>query len=520
MARALRIFRDFSGGLADGLADSMADKYLKKAKNTVPAAGLGLAKASGYELALPRLTSGAEILALVELTPADGVVQTLCFTADSLYQLVTAAGGQQAAWQLVTNGLAPICDYFIYGGKLWWLDGSEFRTYNGQTVAAVTFTPQTAGSPTAAELEFWGRIRSSRFVEQRGSRWFYARSTHSEVIFSKVGNPQDFELTSIISVNTKDADTITGLCSFAEGLLIFKQKSVYFLSGWDFIAAGDINLTRLSVSSGTAFAKSICRIDNGVLYLGADGLYRLHQPNYSLLPAAKNLSEKRVKALADTGELSSAHSCYFAGAYRITLVDGAGCREYRYYPATDSFFGEFTQSCSCYSTALRLPALFLGCRGGYILKNKEESRNYIDTATGQEIPIEMEAETKAFDVAGQMVRQSRVKSVFIVASQYKEESSLPELELTADYRRRAYTADLDESLIYGEGQWGAARYGFVDAVCKELPLNLKCRRLSIKIYNNKLNEPVLLLGLGFSYKSKRPAADKCGITERSVEYND
>ena len=97
---------------------------------------------------------------------------------------------------------------------------------------------------------------------------------------------------------------------------------------------------------------------------------------------------------------------------------------------------------------------------------------------------------------------------------------MPDFELTADYRRRAYTADLDESLIYGEGQWGAARYGFIDAVCKELPLNLKCRRLSIKIYNNKLNEPVLLLGLGFSYKSKRPAADKCGITERSVEYND
>lgn len=51
----------------------------------------------------------------------------------------------------------------------------------------------------------------------------------SAILFSEIGAPQQLDVTNIIQITPDDGDYITGLVSYGEDLLIFKQHSIYML---------------------------------------------------------------------------------------------------------------------------------------------------------------------------------------------------------------------------------------------------------------------------------------------------
>lgn len=509
MAKQLKIYRDFSGGLSEVANDNMLPRQLRTAKNVVPSERYGIAKAHGYEIAFPQISGGEEVVAIVALTPATGSTQTLAFTPTSLYKL---ASGTPDTWSLIDDEIGEMESYFIYANKLYFLDGTDYWVYDGTTLAAVTFN-YAGETPTSDELATTAKIEASSYVEQRGQRWFFSQSGGNEVIFSDIGDPTAFDPLNIININTKDADTITGLCELNNGLVIFKEKGAHYLSGWDFSGGTDIELTQLSVTSGTKFHKSIQRIENAILYLGYNGVYRLRVPSLSETIAADNLSEGLISNTLRDFAATDARACVWDGDYRLTLENASETKEYRYNTATKAFFGEYTQAATCYSTALQDSKLYVGCANGYILEDDDTSYHYIDTDTGEDMAIEMEATTKSFDITGLMSADARVKRLFIIAKQYESESSTPTITITADYLSQSFEVSFDESLVWGEGIWGEAIWGWVDTVTKELRVNLKAKRVQIKIANNTVDEPTLVYGIGILYKPKRPKGNREGITE-------
>ncbi|MEG1661594.1 MAG: hypothetical protein RR332_03675, partial [Clostridiales bacterium] len=501
MAKYLKVYRDFSGGLSEDANDNMKDNQLVEAVNTIPGDKFGLQRACGTVLAFPVQTPDVEeIQALLDFKSIGGAVQTLCFTKSHFYKYDSVPG----VWTAIAVNpamTAAVKDYFVYGGKLYWLDGVTMRIYDGTVVNEATLVNS---NPSAELLARWGRIKQASFVEQRGQRWFYACADANELYFSNIGSPCEFAGNNIFNINTKNADTITGLQEFSEGLLIFKEKSVHYLTGWDFAGASDLDLSQLNVTSGTCFDKSIQVVENAVLYLGYNGVYELSLPYYSTTIAAKNIAAGLIgDSLRDNATIN-AYAEVWDNVYYLTVVNASGIKEYRYYTILKSFWGEFTQNATCYSTAMTENALFIGCKNGYILKYTESSNHYIDVNAGEPVVIPMRAVTKGFDIMGSMVQDSKTKRLLIAAKQYVKQSSHIVLHIKADYHDQEwkFSINLDESVVYGEGHFGDVFWGWQDTVTKEVTINQKAKRIQVTFSADNQaywNEPIMIYGIAVVY---------------------
>ncbi len=342
MAKYLRCYRDFSGGLSEVANDNMADNQLARAVNIVPGEGFGICRSFGTETALPRLGGDEDIRqlsALVRLTPADGTAQLLAFSeSDGGTFCLSRYDEAGERWLSLEDGLLAVRDWFLHAHCLYWLDGSSIYCYDGETVEALS-------RPEGMNSGVWDRLRGARAVVQRGQRWFYA-TDQNEVLFSGVGEPFQIADTACINVNTKNDDGITALHEFDGGVLIFKRYSVHYLSGWDLDNGSDIQLRQLTVTCGTRWAKTVATLENGVYYLGENGLYRLYVPGNSVTVAAENISEHRIsRALFAEDGLREAFAAVWDNTYFLTVLGNRGdslYREYRYYPQLKAFFGEYT----------------------------------------------------------------------------------------------------------------------------------------------------------------------------------
>lgn len=527
MAKLLRFYRDFRGGLSEIANDNMRDNQLSEAANVVAGASYGIARASGYDIAYPVVGAGNEdVLAVLAFKPVDTEEQTICFTTSRLYRL------DGEAWTEVLGGLQPIRDWFIYGGKVYWLDGRAYRVYNGTSAAAVTQTPASGGSLTEPERQYWSFIQTAEFVEQRGTRWFFAKRGSNDIYYTEVGDPAKIRLNNILYATSKDSDTITGLKEFEDGILIFKERSVHFFSGWDFANGSDISMRQLSVTSGTKFHQTIQTVDNAVLYLGYNGVYRLRVPAMSTVIASENVSEGKLDKTLYSLDPENAYAVVWNGVYYFRVARGAISREYRYDVSDKSFWGEFTQAHTCYSVNMGEANLFLGCQNGLILRADSEAYHYIATqdifdetgrrlyGIGERIPIPVRAVTKGFDISDAMIRDVKLKRVLVVAKQYKEEGSNIVLAIKADYADLAFHIDFDESLVWGEGEYGATYWGWQDSVTKEATVNKKAKRVQFLFRSEETDEPLLIYGVGMIFKLKKAKGSRAGVRPAAVQYDD
>ena len=547
MAKLLRTFRDFSGGLSEVANDNMKDNELISAKNIIPGDGYGIARTSGTNIAYNRIDTSGDVTRVIELQAVvndAAEMQTLAFTMEE--------GGKEAVWlwnatdeewahlQDSTGNVLidPIKSWFVFANKLYWLDGTNFWVYDGSNIAEAELTQSP--STTVDFAEFEEKIKTSIAVTRRGSRWFFAHGA-DEVIFSEINDPTSFKMTSIVNATTADNDTLTALHTFNDGLLIFKRRSVHYLSGWDFAGGSDIKLMQLNVTSGTEWPLTIKTVENAVLYLGSNGIYRLYVPYTTSQIAAQNISDKKISNhIYGNGKLTGARAEVWDNIYYLSIdnndVTGNKInREYRYYIAMDAFYGEFTQGVSSYALGLNGEnMLYLGTSNGYILYYDASSHHYINTNTGAAANIPIEAKTKGFDVVGTVFQDAKVKKAFLSVKQYEEESSGLTMQVKADYSDAAYATtissveevlntgftysmDFDEALIYSEGEFGEARWGWLETVTKEISIGRKCKRLQF-IFTGDLAQPLLIYGIGILYKKKKVKGNREGVKSAPIVY--
>lgn len=437
----------------------------------------------------------------------------------------TKAESTAASWG---SGLA-LAGWFVYGKVLYWITGEGYYKYDGTTASIVV--PQSGSNDPldAAQIVTWEEyIKTADFVAQRGTRWFFSGKDTDSVLFTETGRPDVFLPASVLNVLSQESDHITGLCEFNTGLLIFKERSVHFLTGWDLNGGTDIQMQRINVTSGTKFGNTICPVDNAVLYLGYDGVYRLYVPNYTAtsVVASRNLSELKTSKLFYEFDPTDAFATEYRGVYYLHIDNGMESVEYRYNLAEGSFWGPFTQQISCYSSSLEQNALFIGCKNGVILRQDESVYHYVATensngySIGDELPIEVYAETKGFDLTGGFIRNMKLKKVHIVAKQFRLESSNIVVRVKTDYTDTQFAIDFDESLIYGEGIYGDDYWGWKETVTKQFNVNRKAKRMKLFFFTDSLDEPVLIYGIGCIYKLKKPKSSREGVVAVPVDYDD
>lgn len=432
--------------------------------------------------------------------------------------------------------LDPIKSWFIYANKLYWLDGVKFQVWDGESLSYPTLTYE--GSPSnELKTAFQARIDKAVAVTNRGSQWFYGSG--SELIFSEIGDPLKFTVTNII--NTPDGDDITAVSSFNEALLIWKKRSVHHLRGWDFANGTDIVLSQLNVTSGTEWPETISVIENGVLYLGTNGVYQLYVPYLSSLIAARNISDKKISNRITEGEITLATATVFNNVYYLSLrqnLPQSTQREYRYFVSDKSFYGEFTQGVCGYMPFLGgSNKLYIGSNNGYVLYYEPTSHHYINTNTGEETGIPIVAKTKGYDIVGNMFQDAKVKKIFISAKQYQADSTNLTVQIKADYADAAYSTDInsieevlinttgmwgfefDEALVYSEGEWGYDKWGWLETVSKEITIGKKCKRLQF-IFAGNFAEPLLIYGMGIVFKKKKVKGNRGGVRAADIVYSE
>ena len=520
MNKYLRCYRDFSGGLSEVANDNMADNQLHAARNIIPGEGAGIARAFGTEQAFPQLPSNFPAESFIEYKPASSATQLLAVVrvaenAVSIYRL-NAAGN---AWLAVSGaqGLPPLLDWFITGGKLFWLDGSAFRCYDGSSaqLANISIDGSFMIAPgDVAGNALMAKIDSAIAVERRGQRWFFA-TPDNEIIFSNVGQAADFSLTNIININSGFEDNITALYEFAEGLLIFQRRDIYFLSGWDFADGTDIRLSRLNVSCGTTWPKTVRRMENVVIYLGSNGVYRLYLPQAAYMPAAENISEGKISlALVQDGDIAEAHAEVWDNAYFLSVRGvntGSKRREYRFYPRHKAFFGPYTQEAQAY--ALHNNQLLLLAKNGFLLRYSKDSRHYIDTQSGGNVGIPIYAETKAFDVAGAFAQNVRLDKALFICAKNEGGTAPLYLGIKCDAMGREYAVNLTD--INAAPDWGQNHppvdMGQSGTMTKEILVRRPAKRVSFTLSGSGAEQALLVYGLGMVYKRRKVNGKRAGI---------
>lgn len=124
-------------------------------------------------------------------------------------------------------------------------------------------------------------------IEYHGNRlWAAGNPEYPDYLYySAMGYPTTFASDYVIRVASQDGDAITGLLSIADvdyydnalpadQMVIFKQNSVWAIAGFTFT---DYRLSQLMNGVGLVAERGYCKNNNGVFFVGQDGLYQLGQ---------------------------------------------------------------------------------------------------------------------------------------------------------------------------------------------------------------------------------------------------
>ena len=543
MVKYVKAIKDFSGGLSEVANDNVPDNCLITAKNVVPGDGYGIARASGTVPAFDPIwvdsypsgqNAAGPVVMMIELA-MDDETHIIAATEerngqwtfwDRSYNDVL----EKYTWTSISDGahdhalqINPILSWFYYDEKLFWVDGTAFRYYP-DSEGEINDVPNTYHS---SDTTFWAHLQTSISVEEHYGRWFFA-TPDNDIIWSEVGYYDKFITTHVSSILPGVRDSIKALYEFNDSLLIFLERSVYNLSGSDFVNLSDITLTKLSVESGTKWPKSIKTISNAVLYLGDNGVYKLNIPYFSSQIAATNISEKQASKRLTADGITDVYAEVFEGVYYISLRGHGGIKEYRYYIDQKSWWGEYTQQAYCYIPKLTGgDHLYLGCAKGQILYYDSASTNYYNE-NGAATSIPVEVITKGYDVVGGTVIDAKVKRIFVVLKQYDAEHSTFSVQVKTDYLEGAWEAQVDsmygvinavlqdvtgdESLVWSEGMWSQAYWGWIDTVTKMFQLNRKCKRIQFKFMDSSQDNPLMIYGVAMQFKKKKAKGSRLGVS--------
>lgn len=490
MARELRVYRDFSGGLTEAAPDIMLDNELVEAKNAVPDERGAVSKCKGTVRVNSTAFDSNPVELLIEFGKSDGTIIPLAFSGTTVRK-----------WDgtVLKSDLPGIpTDWDIYNDVLYWLDGTNFWQYDGTTIQEVPM--YSSGDPTT-----WDIIKTCNFIEQRGQRHFFAKKNKNELYYSEIGNINYIQATNVIKAITDDADFITGLKEYAGALLVFKRNAIFGWFGYD--PTTDVQFQRIMVHKGAVSNRTIERVENYLFYMADDGVYAL----YSLYPtmiSSVNITDNRIsKVIRNAINKDKACAVYYESSYRLSIsTEGTSNNlEYRFYPKLVDddtnkrgvWFGEFTHPVACYLVRSD-GKLYSGSPTDGLIFKHESGYNYDSQ------PIHFKVTTKPFDLAQRMVVDSKVKKLFVASRQYVVESSTIDVTAKIDYGTIEKSGiSLDESLVYGEGVWGDAIWGWVDFVTKEIKLSGKGKRVQVTIENNTLDQPVTIYGVAFQYKPRK-----------------
>lgn len=264
------------GGLVNAsdstsIGETMSPDTLNTIYDTVESVG----SRKGYIKVLTTAAPGP-ILGMHAFYKSDGTKQLIYGSTTGLYRYNNAGAG------LLLTG-AP--GSFTTG--LQW----SFDTYLDQMVGGNGTDPLIAYNGTAYSIANAGI--TPQYVKVRKNRVYCVNKNSSTLYFSDPASTTSFPVNNFIQINTNDGQNITGLEVLLDNLVIFKDNSIWVLSGEPLGAGntttiGNLQLRQANSPVGCTAFRTIQKTDQGALFfMHYSGLWVLQ--NYTATLVSRNL---------------------------------------------------------------------------------------------------------------------------------------------------------------------------------------------------------------------------------------
>lgn len=148
--------------------------------------------------------------------------------------------------------------------------------WDGTTGAALTDPAASSWSETIGTRTH-GKMPPAKFIAAHRDFIFVANTTENgvnqanRVRFSHQGFPEDWRSDDYIDIESGAGDSITGIASWREGLLVFKNNAVFLIRGYD---ADTFDVVNVSKTIGAVSQDAVAVCDAGVYFFSwPEGVY-------------------------------------------------------------------------------------------------------------------------------------------------------------------------------------------------------------------------------------------------------
>jgi len=179
--------------------------------------------------------------------------------------------------------------------KQWDLDEYQDTVYGGNGVDGLISYNGSAYSVANGGI-------TPQYVKVHKNRIYCANLNSSTVYFSDAGNPSSFPVNNFILINTNDGQNITGIDDILDNLVIFKDESVWILTGEPLGAGntttiGNLQLRQANSPVGCSAFRTIAKVEQTLFFMHYSGIYALQ--NYTVVlisPFLKNTFKSGMNA--------------------------------------------------------------------------------------------------------------------------------------------------------------------------------------------------------------------------------
>ncbi len=481
MERKLITFGDFSGGLnVDVSPDQMAANELVVADNIDLGERGGAGKRFGTEF-INGSSYGSRVEQIFEWPRNDGSTLLLSTAGNTLYR--TADDGGRTNLQALASERVSM---FSLNDKLYFLDGSQYRVYDGSSVDTVSAEDDSENDLSP--------IRRCKFAVRhpKSLRIFFAGDSQDRgaVYFSEPNMPNFVKGTSKMYPTNADGP-VTALAVFVDAVLVFFKNSIWVWRGVD--PESDAIWQKLPTSEGTISPDTICLTTDSLTYLGNRGIFSLspsiigvsaeiNPGRGMIMNVAQNKVETILKNITHP-EKAVAEFYSKEGLYLLSYCDdGSGINNRVLALNQQGAFVRWTQIQAndfCY----RLNGDLLIASTNYLLRRKDWYRDA--QPNGQYVGIPSVVETPKYSLGVPMHRKLLTKYQAAIQGQPGD----PEvgIKIKVDDHVVASTtidSDLSEPLTL-----------------IRKPIRMTGNRFSVELSNSQIDMPFMVYGVGFEAKA-------------------
>jgi hypothetical protein len=316
---------------------------------------------------------------------------------------------------------------------------------------------------------------------------------------------------NVIDIRKNDGDKITGLGIFQDVVIVFKERSIFQLT---FDSSGNPTVTPITYATGCVSHNSIKAVENDLYFLSREGVRVLgNEPQYFTAIRTNVLSIRIQPTIDGISKLyyNRSNAEYFDNKYILAVPTGSSST----IASTITYDRRF-QAFALWNNFNAIAMV------KYIDNNNEQNLYFLDTAgtrvykrdagtySDNGVAIEAYCVSKAQDVNNPDITKFWVDIRLI----FRRISGQVTLTVYQDDAVSVGTATLGTGSTRGMGlnMLGSFKLGtdgetttvtgsIVDNP-QSVVLNLDSRTIKFKIYNNRINENFVLLGMVYAFYPK------------------